>query len=206
MTALDSWLKQATRHLSKDSATQVQTEIRAHYESARESAMNSGATADEADRLAMNALGDAKTANCQYRAVLLTSAEASMLREGNWEARAVCSRSWLKWSLLALPVGALTASLVFFFTGAISRGWTLLAGAIGLGFVFGVPFLPVYTLSRARIFRGIRWVVLLAVLGFTLKSSWLLMSGLWPLVWIEWTRISIRRKLPVSMWPKHLYL
>jgi general stress protein YciG len=44
MTELDSWLKQATRHLSKESVAQVRTEIREHYESAREAAMSGGAT------------------------------------------------------------------------------------------------------------------------------------------------------------------
>jgi hypothetical protein len=39
-----------------------------------------------------------------------------------------------------------------------------------------------------------------------LKMWWLLMSCLWPVVWIEWARISIRRKLPVAEWPKQLYL
>jgi hypothetical protein len=96
MTALDTWLKQATRHLSKASGARVQSEIREHYESAREEAMSGEATATEADRLAMVSLGDAKSANRQYRKVLLTSAEARMLREGNWETSALCSRSWLK--------------------------------------------------------------------------------------------------------------
>lgn len=91
MTGLDSWLEQATRCLSRDSVAQVRSEIREHYESARETAISGGATADEADRLAVCALGDAKTANRQYRNVLLTASEARMLREANWEARAVCS-------------------------------------------------------------------------------------------------------------------
>ena len=44
MTRLDTWLKQATRHLSKGSVAQVRTEIQEHYESARETAMSGGAT------------------------------------------------------------------------------------------------------------------------------------------------------------------
>src|ERR1700676_2324246 len=100
MTGLDSWLKQATRQLSRDSAAQVRTEIQEHYESALEAAMSGGVSAEESDRLAVTALGDAKDANCKYRNVLLTSAEARILREGNWEARAVCSRPWLRWGAL----------------------------------------------------------------------------------------------------------
>src|SRR5689334_16391961 len=86
MAALDSWLKQATRHLSKDSAAQVRTEIEEHYVAEREAAINRGASAKDADRLAVSALGDAKAANRQYRKVLLTSSEARLLDEGNREA------------------------------------------------------------------------------------------------------------------------
>ena len=90
MTRLDSWLNQATRPLSRDSAAQVRAEIQQHYELAREAAMGHGATVDAADQQAIAALGDARTANCQYRKVLLTAAEARILRQGNWEARAIC--------------------------------------------------------------------------------------------------------------------
>lgn len=211
MTRLDSWLNRATRHLSKDSLAQVRTEIQEHYESAREAAIESGATADEADRLALADLGDAKAANRQYRRVLLTSAEARMLREGSWEARAVCSRPWLKRLLLAMPVAALFAAAALFLTGSITVAWALLVGGIGIGLLVAAPFLPVYTPSRGRIFRVVKWVVLLSMFGLafgpdTLKWSWLLFSCLWPMGWIEWTRVSIRRKLPVAEWPRHLYL
>jgi hypothetical protein len=63
MTGLDIWLRQATRHLAKDSITQVRTEIQEHYESARDAAVTEGVPLGEADRLALSALGDAKTAN-----------------------------------------------------------------------------------------------------------------------------------------------
>src|SRR3984885_12471160 len=114
---LDNWLAQATRHLSKDSAAQVRAEIHEHYQSARDTAINNGATAEEADQSAVVALGDAKTANCQYRNVMLTSAEAKLLRESQWESRAVCSRPWLKWLLLTMPAVALWASAALFLTG-----------------------------------------------------------------------------------------
>ena len=204
MTGLDSWLKQATRHLSRDSVAQVRTEIQEHYESALEAAMSGGASAEEADRLAVTALGDAKDANCKYRNVLLTSAEARILREGNWEARAVCSRPWLKWGALLIAAG-------LFLAGAITAAWALLVGGIAMGLLFAAPFLPVYTRSRGRVFRCVKWAVLLGTLGLAfgpdvLKWSWLLFSCLWPMVWIESTRISIRRKLPIAEWPKQLYL
>jgi hypothetical protein len=213
MTILDSWLKRATRHLSKASIAQVRTEIQQHCESARETAMNSGSTSEEADRLALTSLGDAMAANRQYRKVLLTSAEARMLREGNWEARAVCSRPWLKWLFLIVPLGALLGAAKFFLAGAFELGWVLLAGGIGTGVLCTALFLPVYTPFRGRIFRCVKWIVLLGLPGlafgpsaFQGSGSWLLISSLWPLIWIEWTRISIRRKLPVAEWPKQLFL
>ncbi len=211
MATLDEWLKQATRHLSNDSVSQVRTEIQEHYESAREAAVSGGATADEADRLALTALGDAKAANCQYRKVLLTSAEARMLREGNCEARAVCSRAWLKWLLLALPVALLLSSSMLFLTGATTLAQKLFVGGVGMGVLFAGPFLPIYTPSRALVFRCVKWAALictfvLALGPDALQSSWLLTSCLWPLAWIEWTRFSIRRKLRVAAWPKQLYL
>jgi len=208
---LETWLKQATRHLSRDSAGQVRTEIQEHYESAREAAMSGGSTADEANRLAVTALGNAKAANCQYRRVLLTSAEASILRQGNWEARAFCSSGWLKWLLVATPVAALFAAAALFLVGAIEVARVLLIGGAGMGLLSAAPFLPLYTPSRARVFRAVKWVVLIGTLGLAfgpdaLKWSWLLISCLWPVGWVELTRLSIRRKLPVAQWPKQLYL
>lgn len=211
MSHLDTWLNQATRHLSQDSAAQVRAEIQEHYESAREAAISSGATADEADRKAVAALGDPKTANCQYRRVLLTSSEAKLLREGQWEAQTICSRPWLKWLLLAMPAVALWASAALFLTGKNELARTLLVGGLTLLVAFGAPFLPIYTPARARIFRRVKYVLLAATFALVfgkhaLDWSWLLASSVWPLFWIEWTRTSIRRKLPVSRWPRHLYL
>jgi len=173
--------------------------------------MSGGSTADEADRSAVNALGNAKAANCRYREVLLTSAEARMLRDAKWEGRAVCSRPWLKWLLLAMPVAALFAAAVLFLAGAVAVARVLLVGGIGMGLLFVAAFLPIYTPSRGRVFRVVKWVVLVSMLGLAfgpdaLKWSWLLFSCLWPVAWIEWTHVSIRRKLPVAEWPKALYL
>jgi hypothetical protein len=204
-------LEQATRGLSRDSSARVRAEIQEHNDSAREAALHNGATAEEASRSAVIALGDAKTVNCQYRRVLLTSAEARMLRGSNWEAKTVCSHASVKWALLAMPVAALFAAAVLFIRDEIATARLLLIGAIALGLVLGAPFLPVYTPSRGRIFRAIKWVVLLGLFGLAFgltgpNWSWLMVSCLWPVIWIEWTRISIRRKLPVSQWPKQLYL
>ena len=209
--ALDLWLNDATRHLSRDSATQVRSEIREHYESGREAALSTGVTEDQADQAALTALGSPKTANCQYRKVLLTSAEARLLREGNWEARAICSRPILKSLLFGMPALAFLASRAFLRAGDADIARGLLAVSIGMALFCIAPFLPVYTPSRSRIYRYVKWVVLAAMptLAFghdALKFSWLLIACLWPVFWVEWTRFSIRRKLPVAEWPRHLYL
>jgi len=211
MSALNGWLEQATRHLSKDSAAQVRTEIQEHYELEREAAMSRGATAEDAERFAVTALGSATAANRAYRKVLLTSAEAWMLRDGNREARAICSRGWLKWMLVAMPVGMLVAACAMFFDGAIVMARALAVGGIAMGLFFAAPFLPIYTPARARVYRLLKWAALIGVFCFVLghdglKYFWLLASCVWIPLWTEWTRFSIRRKMPVGEWPKQLYL
>lgn len=211
MTRLDVWLGQATKHLSKNSVDRVRGEIREHCEAAREAALGDGASEDEADLRAVTALGKATTANRQYRKVLLTSAEAKMLRNGNRESRAVCSRPWLKSLLLAIPAMALLAAAVLFLKGTTAIAQVLLIGGLGVGFVLAMPFLPIYTPARSRVLRVVKYAVLfgMVVLPFgadALHWSWLLLSCLWPIAWIEWTRMSIRRKLPAAEWPKNLYL
>jgi hypothetical protein len=202
---LEMWLKRATRHLSRDSSAQVRREIGEHYDAAVESSMADGSSFDDANRLALAALGDARTANRQYRKVLLTSGEARMLREGNWEARAVCSRRWV------LPVSAWLAAIAFYFAGSLAMARVLLVGGTAIGVIFLATFLPVYTPARSRVYRAVKWVLLAVILllafsPLTLRWSALLFSCVWPIAWIEWTRASIRRKLPVAKWPKQLYL
>jgi hypothetical protein len=189
----------------------VRIEIREHYDSVRETAIRDGATADAANELAVTGLGDAKAANHQYRKVLLTSAEARMLGEGNWEARAICSTPWLKWTLAAVPLAAVLAAIALFLTGASAVAQTLFLGGIATGVLFAAPFLPIYTPWRARVFRVAKWAALIAVFWVAfgpdaLKWSWLLASCLWLQASIEWRRFSIRRKMPVAKWPKQLYL
>jgi hypothetical protein len=202
MTRLESWLKDATRGLSKDSAAQVRTEIGGHYESS----LRGDVTPDEADRIAVVALGDAKAANRQYRKVLLTSREAKMLRQSNQEARAFCSSALLKGMLLAVSVAVLCGAAAFFLTGATSVALKLIFGWVAISSLAFAPFLPVYTPSRSRVFRLVKWGFFLATLWLGFHSSWLFFACLWPLAWVEWTRGSIRRKLPIAQWPRQLYL
>jgi hypothetical protein len=211
MTELNSWLEKATHCLSKDSALKVRMEIEEHYELARETAIGRGAGPEEASRIALRELGDAREANHAYRKVLLTSAEAALLRESNFEARAICSNPWLKWTALTLPGALLLASVaaLLFHNPEVAMG-SLLAGLL-MALTFIVPFLPVYTRERGRIVRGVRWALLVCAMALLFGKdashwSWLLASCFWPMIWTEWRRISIRRKLPVAEWPKQLYL
>ena len=208
---LDCWLQQATRSLSKDSAVQVRTEIQEHYQSAREAAISGGASQDEANRMALTGLGDAKIANTQYRRVLLTASEARLLQQGNREAGVVCSISWLQWLLLAVSLIALLAAGALFRTGWIGVGRVTLALGLGIGFTILGLRLPIYTPPRARVFRYFRWIIqfgllLLAFGPGAMRMWWLLLLCVWQLMWMEWKRASIRRKLPVADWPRKLYL
>src|SRR5271157_4923679 len=164
MSGLESWLKHASRCLSASSVALVRGEIQEHYECAREAALSAGASADEADRLAENALGDAGAANRQYRRVLLTSGEARLLRQGNWEARAVCSGRWLRWLLPTVSAAAVFAAVALFLSGAVALAGTLLAGGTAIGLLAAARFLPVYTPARGRVFRCVKWAALLALL------------------------------------------
>jgi hypothetical protein len=209
MFELHSWLEQATRHLAKDSAAQVRAEIREHYESAREAAIAGGATGEDAEREALNALGNAKTANCQYRRVLLTSAEARMLRESNWEARAVCSHSWLKVLILAMPLAITITTAALLMTGHVPVARDVFVAGLGMSPLVAALLLRIDTPLRGRVFRSVKWVVTIGAMVLLFGPSKFpgsfLLACLWPLVWIELTRASIRRKLPVKVWPRHLY-
>jgi hypothetical protein len=159
----------------------------------------------------LTALGSAKAANYAYCKVLLTSGEAWMLRDGNREARAICSRGWLKWMLMAVPVAMMVAACAMFFDGAVGMARALVAGGLAMGLFFAAPFLPIYTPARARVYRLLKWAALIGVFCFVLghdglKYFWLLASCVWIPAWTEWTRFSIRRKMPVGEWPKQLYL
>jgi hypothetical protein len=141
----------------------------------------------------------------------LTSEEARLLRSGNWEEKAICSRAWVKQVLPIIPAAGTVAFTAFFLAGLTGAARTALALTLITSLFGAAPFLPIYTPSRSRVFRRVNWLVMMAAFALIfgqeiVKMSWLLVSCLWPTFWIEWTRISIRRKLPVSQWPRQLYL
>jgi hypothetical protein len=231
MTTLDTWLARATRQLSADSAAQVRAEIAEHYESAREDAIRSGATPDEADRYAVSALGDPKSANSQYRDVLLTRSEARLLRSSACEAHFFTATPLRKRLLAIVPavaatcaaaayaVATLTAPFVIPFTTSANVNATAalvarvaIGAAILTAMVLGVPLLPIYTPVRARYYRAAKWltVIILSVLLYDpvhiREWFWLMLNCFSIVAWIELKRMSIRRKIPAPNWPKHLYL
>ena len=210
-SVLQGWLQEATRCLSRDAAAKVEQEIGEHFEASRDAAVLNGATEAEAERAALAALGNAGKANRQYRDVLLTKDDAGTLRQGNREAKFFCAnrRVWL--ALASLPGLALLAAAGLTYAGHADLARVLVAGGIAISFMFVVPRLPIYTASRSRVVRVAKWTLLAAlpVLAFgrdALSYSWLVFSTWWVIGWIEWRRAELRRKLPITQWPKQLYL
>lgn len=207
-TTLELWLREATRGLSSGSTAQVRREIQEHYESARDEALQAGASLPEADRRALASLGNPTTARNAYHNVLLTASEARLLREISWEARVVCSRR--RWAFV-LPLVTFCAAVSFFAVRQTYLGCMLLLGAAGLLLLLASPLLPIYTPARSRAFRALRWTWLAAMLLLAFwpdirTQFWLLASCAWPILWVEWRLARVRSKLPRSQWPKLLHL
>lgn len=211
MTTLDGWLKQAVRHLSKDSAETVRREIQEHYNAARETALQDGVDPRQADLMAVQALGDPCIANRQYRKVLLTSSEAAVLRKSNAESRMICSNVWIRCVLLSTQGALLLLSMISFGVHLPSLACGVLALAALMALFFTVPFFPIYTITRGRIYRAMKWLLLVAVLFVFFGKDgrielWLGSCCFYPVLYTEWKRMMIRRKLPIAQWPKQLYL
>lgn len=158
---LDAWLMTATRGLAGVSATQVRTEIAEHYRSAFDEAAASGATDEAADRTAVEALGDPKMANRQYREVLLTKSEARILSQTKWEC-ATLGRH-LRW-LLMIPAALLFVGIEMILAGKGWGGTIVLLASFGLALMIGAPLMNIRTPEKARVVRVIRWVWLAAIL------------------------------------------
>jgi hypothetical protein len=209
MADLEMWLKRATRCLSADSTAQVRAEIEEHFESAREAALAGGAAEADAERAALAALGDAAAANRQYRRVLLTKGEARMLRNSGWDVRVACRNSWLKWVVLAGVIILLAAGTRLWITGDAKSTWLVLYALIGLGFCAVPMFFAILTPERSRVYRGMKLAFLLGMTALALvdiRVSWVILTGAYFALWMEWRRAVIRRKMPQADWPKHLYL
>lgn len=200
---LESWLLRATHNLAPSSAEQVRREIQQHYSSAIES----GAGPQEA----VASLGTPEDANRQYRKVLLTVSEAKLLNAGAGETRFLCRNAELRWGIRAFPFFLVTGAVFAHNLGQDRLMGIFLAGALAAAIVFVAPMLPIYTPGRAQIYRWVKWFAMATVLsiGFAPrigKLAWMLPTVVWPMLWTEWSRHQIRKKLPAGQWPKHLYL
>jgi hypothetical protein len=207
---LDQWLTRATKCLSQESRTTVRAEIQDHYEAGRDEAISHGASPHEAEAIALRALGDPARANRLYRRALLTGSEAQVLARGRSEARFICTSPLLRNAFLAMPAIALLAGLIAWFLKANSLAAFLLPVGFCLSVLLHGPFFPIYTQPRSRIYHAIKWTaltVLFSLLMLTLgwKYAWLGTYSLCITAYAEWTRFIIRRKLPASQWPRHLY-
>lgn len=210
---IESWLDTATCGLAKDGAARVREEMVAHYESARDEALADGAPAEEADRVALAALGSAKAAKRANREVHVTAWESRLLREDEWVGRVMCSRRlWL-----ALPILVICAAVAALSLDFSPQSMVVLVGALGMAFIFGAPIVfPITTRARGRAYRLVKWVWLIAVMWLAFSpgrtgdswASFFATGGLllWLAGWIEWRRILLRRKIPYGEWPRGLYL
>jgi len=209
MQTLEQWLSVATRGLCAAAVERVRAEIGDHYQSALESARAASVDAVEAERRAVAALGDAKTANRQYRRVLLTKGEDILLRgmmsspmplEGFSKRRMLFGQTLATILMLQAVAIILTATIKFGGFGYVAAAFIL------QGVIFRT--IHVRSIRAGWMIRVVRWGVLGA--GATMA----LLSGLNPglalvqllvVAHFEYKRFVLRGKLPVGQWPKRLY-
>jgi hypothetical protein len=200
MQALEQWLSVATRGLCDAAAERVRAEIGEHYASALESAGTADVDPLDVERRAVAALGDAKTANRQYRRVLLTEGEDVLLRR-------LTSRMHRLWvgilmlltavALVAIPASTLGYLKYLFATMVIE----------GLLRAF-----PVGSSGAGWIVRTARWGVLtigltmsvVSGLGDGLRYVPGIALGVVAVVHMEYKLFVLRRKVPVEQWPRRL--
>ncbi len=198
MDALEQWLSVATRELTPESVGRVRGEIEEHYGSA----MASGATAEEA----IAALGDAKAANGQYKKVLLTVGEARILHLMRGEippgltARRVTSGKWLAGILFVEAIAGMFGAMM------LGTGWRYFCVTL-IGLMFLQTVLPLQTVKRARIFSWTKWLLLLAAsIPLFATYWWAPIGALMGLLYGDYRKMVLRRKVPREQWPKRLYL
>ena len=211
MQTFDGWLEQATRGRASESADRVRTENQERYEAARAAAISQGYDPATAADIGIAALGDPEAANFNYFCSLLTARETRVLRRGVQEWKFISSHSWFRLLLLSTAAVACVGAAELFVIGRNLPGRLLLAFGIGGGIPLLISTLPVYTPSRGPIFRIVKWVaqILSLMLAFGpggLAIYWLVALCVCQLIWSEYIRRSIRRKLPVIHWPRQLYV
>jgi hypothetical protein len=227
--ALEQWLAVATRGLSAESIKKVRAEITEHHRSASEASAIAGAPPSDANQQAIRALGDAESANRQYRRVLLTAREARGLelataRESRLPTSVALfymgssvpiSPQWIKRIKMAkrlINVLWLMDMLWLLSNGRLIPSkydalfWTFVPVTL---VAFLGTVLPIGTTSRSRIYRLAKWFAWLW--GATLAArhgpfiSWIPFITLILPAYYDYRRMRIRGKVPVNQWPQHLY-
>jgi len=203
MQTLEQWLEVATQGLCDSAAARVRAEIGEHYLSALESANSAGVDQRDAERRALNALGEAKVANRQYRRVLLTESEARTLSglTSRWP------HPFGIFLLVAMAIGAIalrTAQFNYLFAYFVV--------------LVVLRALPVSSIRAGWVVRIFRWVNLTVFYTMWLvgvmdlgKSPAVLLVGMTlfnvvAVVHTEYTRFVLRRKVPVEQWPRLLWI
>jgi hypothetical protein len=210
--SINDWIDVAARGLAKDPRARVREETLAHYESAREEGLRQGTSEQEADAAALASLGNARTANRQYKKVHLTERESTLIRCDELLVRAIQARPYL----LLIPLLLLCAAVAAVTIQPEQVTVMAVIGMVGISFELCVPFLiSINTRPRGYVYRAIRlaWPAVIIALPHVYEGTgdaWLLfVATALPIVWvfgtIEWTRASARRKLPQADWPRSLY-
>lgn len=211
--SIEAWLDVATSGLAKESEARVRDEIQAHFDSSHEEALANGAADEQANTAALAALGDAKKARRAYKRTYVTAWEQRLVREDQWVAGVLCRRGYL----LGIPLSFLCSGTILITHSPSFPSFALLLIGIGASFIFGVPMcMPINTKMRGRIYRSIRWTWFVVAICFAYVpslrenfSAEFAATGVflvWSVVWVEWSRASMRRKLPIADWPRGLYL
>jgi len=202
MQTLEQWLEVATQGLCGSAAERVRAEIGEHVASALEAADPAGVAPLDAERLAVDALGDARTANRQYRRVLLTQSEADVLR-------GFTSRGGRLWRHTLVVLSAVLLVVVPSSTLGVARYTcaTIVIDAL-------LCAIPVASIRAAWVVRTLRWLTMIGFYAIWFVRAWEFARV--PAVLIpvmacgtahrEYRLFVIRRKLPVSRWPRRLWV
>src|SRR5262249_9744957 len=123
----------------------------------------------------------------------------------------VCGRPWLVQTLKFGPIAFLAGAAVAYLSEHDLVWRVLLFQGVLMAVLAGIPMFNIYTPLRAQIFRWVKWIALAAATWTCFGTSiwsWTgaLLIASWGVISVEMTRASIRRKLRVEDWPKHLYL
>lgn len=202
MPPLEQWLSVATRGLCESAAELVRAEIGEHYASAIESAAMGGGDPRDAERVAIDALGDAEIANRQYRRVLLTEREEDVLRGFTSRGGQLWRGTWIVLSAVLLVVVPSSTLGVAKYTCAF-----ILLDAL-------LRMVPVGSIRAGWFVRILRWVNSLvfytmwfaSTLAFAKFAAVLIPVFAVGTMHMEYRLFVIRRKLPVEQWPRRLWV